>query len=277
MMMVWAFCAALLLPMARAQCTVRLFWLDNYYFLLVATRASLGPCALDSSRAWLLSHSYGGVVLQTASTVSTTVGETTDDLSPAADLLDGQNTTVSCDLGGGGAWGGEVLLTCDSSTLASDTSARGVRTSPVGRSRRARSSSSAYVDTKTSKAASDAARLSKSGKRISPGRRTATRGAGAELFRGAAASASQAVGSWHEAGVVFVGAAGCVPFVGAPVADDRSAHSAASSRICRDRMPRVQAQVLSHAREGRRPQFDRGQQPALPSHTPTLSKVQSTS
>ena len=136
--------------------------------------------------------------------------------------------------------------------LASDTSSRGVRMSPFGRSRRARSSSSAYVDTKTSKAASDPIRLSQSKNwhRISPGRRTATRAAAPVLFCGAPASASQAVGSWHTAGVVFVGAAGCVPFVGAPVADDRSAHSAASSSICRDRMPRVQAGSLSHAREG---------------------------
>ena len=150
--------------------------------------------------------------------------------------------------------------------LASDSSARGVRRSPVGRSRRARSASSAYVDTKTSKAASDPIRLSQSNKwhRISPGRRTATRGAVAELFCGAPASASQAVGSWHKVGVPFVGAAGCVPFVGAPVADDRSAHSAASRS--RDRMPRVQA--LSHAREGCRPHFfGRGQLPALPFRT----------
>ena len=60
--------------------------------------------------------------LQTSTTVSTAVGETTIELSPAADLLDTNSTTASCDIAGDGAWGGEVLLTCDGSTLTSDPS-----------------------------------------------------------------------------------------------------------------------------------------------------------
>lgn len=62
------------------------------------------------------------LTLQTSSAVSTTVGDNTAELSPAVDLVNAENTTVSCDLGGDGAWGGEVLLTCESATLASDTS-----------------------------------------------------------------------------------------------------------------------------------------------------------
>ena len=50
------------------------------------------------------------------------MGTTTIDLSPAADLLDTNSTTASCDIAEDGAWGGEVLLTCDGSTLTSDPS-----------------------------------------------------------------------------------------------------------------------------------------------------------